>query len=104
MVDRENREDWRRERSLLALGQAMRGEDDASLVSIGDRADSAWREDAATRHRLARSRREARTNRAPPAAAGTERLRPEREAAAQDDAWRSQEDADNLQPAMPDSR
>ena len=104
MVDRENREDWRRERSLLALGQAMRGEDDASLVSIGDRADSAWREDAATRHRLARSRREARTNPTPSAAAGTERLRPEREAAAQDDAWRSQEDADNLQPAMPDSR
>lgn len=68
MVDRENRDDWRRERSLLALGQAMRGEDeaDASLVSIGDRADPAWREDAAARHRLARSQREARSN--PPAA------------------------------------
>lgn len=63
MVDRENREDWRRERSLLALGQAMRGDEpDASLVSIGDRADPSWREDAATRHRLARSRREERTN------------------------------------------
>ncbi|CAN7329027.1 Wzz/FepE/Etk N-terminal domain-containing protein [Mesorhizobium sp. LjNodule214] len=64
MVDRENRDDWRRERSLLALGQAMRGEDeaDASLVSIGDRADPAWREDAAARHRLARSQREARSN------------------------------------------
>jgi uncharacterized protein involved in exopolysaccharide biosynthesis len=62
MVDRQNREDWKRERSLLALGQAMRGEEDAepSLVSIGDRANPSWREDAATRHRLARSRREAR--------------------------------------------
>ncbi|WP_136622188.1 MULTISPECIES: GumC family protein [Mesorhizobium] len=63
MVDRENREDWKRERSLLALGQAVRGDEpDASLVSIGDRADPSWREDAATRHRLARSQREARTN------------------------------------------
>ncbi|MBB6409092.1 Wzz/FepE/Etk N-terminal domain-containing protein [Mesorhizobium sangaii] len=64
MVDRENREDWKRERSLLALGKAVRGDDepDASLVSIGDRADPSWREDAATRHRLARSQREARTN------------------------------------------
>lgn len=64
MVDRENREDWKRERSLLALGKAVRGdgEPDASLVSIGDRADPSWREDAATRHRLARSQREARTN------------------------------------------
>ncbi|WP_354492198.1 GumC family protein [Mesorhizobium robiniae] len=63
MVDRQNREDWKRERSLLALGQAMRGEEEdaePSLVSIGDRANSSWREDAATRHRLARSRREAR--------------------------------------------
>ncbi|WP_027162291.1 GumC family protein [Mesorhizobium sp. WSM1293] len=61
MVDRENREDWKRERSLLALGQAVRGDEpDASLVSIGDRADPSWREDAATRHRLARSQREAR--------------------------------------------
>ncbi|RWN65188.1 MAG: succinoglycan biosynthesis protein exop [Mesorhizobium sp.] len=64
MVDRQNREDWKRERSLLALGQAMRGEDDAepSLVSIGDRAAPSWREDAATRHRLARSRRQARAH------------------------------------------
>ncbi|CAN7715529.1 GumC family protein [Mesorhizobium sp. LjRoot246] len=63
MVDRENREDWKRERSLLALGQAVRGDEpDASLVSIGDRADPSWREDAATRHRLARSRRETPTN------------------------------------------
>ena len=58
MVDRDNREDWRRERSLLALGQAMRGEDDASLVAIGDRANQSWREDAAERHRLARAQRE----------------------------------------------
>ncbi|TRC72133.1 succinoglycan biosynthesis protein exop [Mesorhizobium sp. WSM4307] len=103
MVDRENREDWRRERSLLALGQAMRGEDDASLVSIGDRADSAWREDAATRHRLARSRREVQANPAP-SAAGTERFRTEPEAAVGDDVWRAQEDAGDLPPAMPYSR
>ena len=107
MVDRENREDWRRERSLLALGQAMRGEDDASLVSIGDRADSAWREDAATRHRLARSQREARAN-PPPPAAGAERLPPDEppEAAARDDTWRSQADANtgDLPPAMPRAR
>jgi succinoglycan biosynthesis transport protein ExoP len=62
MIDRENREDWKRERSLLALGQAIRGEEEPSLVSIGDRADPSWREDAATRHRLARLRREARTH------------------------------------------
>ena len=84
MADREDREDWKRERSLLALGQAMRGEDDpdASLVSIGDRADSSWRKDAAARHRLARSRREARTNPTPSAAVETERFRSEPEAAA----------------------
>ncbi|UCI07273.1 GumC family protein [Mesorhizobium sp. B1-1-8] len=60
MVDRENREDWRRERSLLALGEAVRGEDsaDASLVSIGDKADPSWRQDAAARHRAARAGRE----------------------------------------------
>ncbi|TIO35671.1 Wzz/FepE/Etk N-terminal domain-containing protein [Mesorhizobium sp.] len=64
MADRENREDWKRERSLLALGQAIRGEEEAepSLVSIGDRANPSWREDAATRHRLARLRREARAH------------------------------------------
>ncbi|TIP24761.1 MAG: succinoglycan biosynthesis protein exop [Mesorhizobium sp.] len=60
MVNRQNREDWRRERSLLALGQALRGEEEPSLVAIGDRAS--WREDAATRHRRARSRREGRTH------------------------------------------
>ncbi|UVK38702.1 GumC family protein [Mesorhizobium sp. AR10] len=76
MGDRENREDWKRERSLLALGQAMRGEDetDASLVSIGDRANPAWHEDAATRHRLARSQREARSNPSLDAAADTAQL------------------------------
>ncbi|MFB9984242.1 Wzz/FepE/Etk N-terminal domain-containing protein [Mesorhizobium kowhaii] len=74
MVDRENREDWKRERSLLALGQAVRGDDepDASLVSIGDRADPSWREDAATRHRLARSQREALSNPKLPDAVGTD--------------------------------
>lgn len=110
MADRENREDWKRERSLLALGQAVRGEDEseASLVSIGDRADRSWREDAATRHRLARSQREARTNPTHSAAVETERLRSDeqRQAAAQDDAWRSQDDAGtgDLPPAMPRAR
>ncbi|RWM26146.1 Wzz/FepE/Etk N-terminal domain-containing protein [Mesorhizobium sp.] len=63
MVDRDNRDDWRRERSLLALGQAVRGEDtaDTSLVSIGDKADPSWREDAAARHRAARFEREGRS-------------------------------------------
>jgi succinoglycan biosynthesis transport protein ExoP len=97
MADRENREDWKRERSLLALGQAVRGEDDsdASLVSIGDRANPSWREDAATRHRLARSRREARTNATPSNAVGAERLQPGEQpaATAQGDTWRSQEGA-----------
>ncbi|WP_434721261.1 Wzz/FepE/Etk N-terminal domain-containing protein [Mesorhizobium sp. RIZ17] len=60
MVDRDNRDDWRRERSLLALGQAMRGDD--NTVSIGDRANSSWREDAAARHRAARSEREGKFN------------------------------------------
>jgi uncharacterized protein involved in exopolysaccharide biosynthesis len=64
MVDRQNREDWKRERSLLALGQAIHGEQEVepSLVSIGDRADPSWREDAAMRHRLARLRREGRAH------------------------------------------
>ncbi|MER9844683.1 GumC family protein [Mesorhizobium australicum] len=75
MVDRENREDWKRERSLLALGEAVRGEEDASLVSIGDRADPSWREDAATRHRLARSRRETKASPPRSAADNAERSR-----------------------------
>ena len=62
MVDRQNREYWKRERSLLALGQALRGEEEPSLVAIGDRADPSWRDDAATRHRLARLRREGRAH------------------------------------------
>ncbi|TIM12239.1 MAG: succinoglycan biosynthesis protein exop [Mesorhizobium sp.] len=62
MVDRQNREDWKRERSLLALGQALRGEEEPSLVAIGDRADPSWRDDAATRHRVARLRREGRAH------------------------------------------
>lgn len=68
MVDRDNHEDWRRERSLLALGRAVRGEDsaDASLVSIGDKANPSWREDAAVRHRAARFEREGRSNPQPP--------------------------------------
>ncbi|MBZ9674484.1 GumC family protein [Mesorhizobium sp. ES1-1] len=60
MVDMKDREDWKRERSLLALGQAVRGEDDTGAPpgSPGYRAHPSWREDAATRHRLARSQRE----------------------------------------------
>ncbi|CDX14330.1 Lipopolysaccharide biosynthesis protein [Mesorhizobium sp. ORS 3324] len=77
MVDRENREDWRRERSLLALGRAVRGEDspDPSLVSIGDKADQSWREDAAARHRAARFEREGRLYQQP--ANTDERPRPD---------------------------
>lgn len=73
MVDRQNREDWKRERSLLALGQAVRGEEetDASLVSLGDRTGASWREDAATRHRVARSQREARATPSPAVAPET---------------------------------
>ncbi|TPK92984.1 MULTISPECIES: GumC family protein [unclassified Mesorhizobium] len=68
MVDRDNRDDWRRERSLLALGQAMRGDD--KTVSIGDRANSSWREDAAARHRAARSEREEKLNPRPAETSG----------------------------------
>ncbi|MEP6565929.1 MAG: GumC family protein, partial [Mesorhizobium sp.] len=73
MVDRQNREDWKRERSLLALGQAVRGEAEAdpSLVSLGDRTNPSWREDAATRHRVARSQREAHANPSPAVATAT---------------------------------
>ncbi|TPM38931.1 GumC family protein [Mesorhizobium sp. B2-3-4] len=94
MVDRENREDWKRERSLLALGQAVRGDDDASLVSIGDRADSAWREDAATRHRLARSRRETKAGPPRSAAFDAERFPPDDEHPFESgDAWRPRREA-----------
>ena len=75
MVDRENREDWRRERSLLALGQAVRGDD--NTVPIGERANSSWREDAAARHRAARSEREGRPNPEAPGAHDFGRLAPE---------------------------
>jgi polysaccharide biosynthesis transport protein len=84
MVDRQNREDWKRERSLLALGQAVRGEEetDASLVSLGDRTGASWREDAATRHRVARSQREARATPQPVAAAETSQFQAGSEAEA----------------------
>jgi len=75
MVDRENREDWKRERSLLALGQAVRGED--NTVPIGERANSSWREDAAARHRAARFEREGRTDTPPTDAGGIGNTRPE---------------------------
>ena len=61
MNDGRDREEWRRERSLLALGRAMRGVDDAapsrSLLSAAD--DGGDHMDAQTRHGLARRRREA---------------------------------------------
>ncbi|RWE48764.1 GumC family protein [Mesorhizobium sp.] len=107
MVDRENREDWKRERSLLALGEAVRGEDDASLVSIGDRADPSWREDAATRHRLARSRRETKASPPPLAAGDAAPFPPDGEQPLEaDDAWRSRAEtgAGDLPPDMPRAR
>ncbi|TGQ77804.1 succinoglycan biosynthesis protein exop [Mesorhizobium sp. M8A.F.Ca.ET.207.01.1.1] len=107
MVDRENREDWKRERSLLALGDAVRGEDDASLVSIGDRADPSWREDAATRHRLARSRRETKASPSPLAAGDAVPFPPDGEQPFEaDGAWRSRAEtgAGDLPPDMPRAR
>ncbi|TIT36456.1 MAG: succinoglycan biosynthesis protein exop [Mesorhizobium sp.] len=107
MVDRENREDWKRERSLLALGEAVRGEDDASLVSIGDRANPSWREDAATRHRLARSRRETKASPSPLAAGDAAPFPPEGEQPVEADAaWRSRAEtgAGDLPPDMPRAR
>lgn len=87
MVDRDNRDDWRRERSLLALGQAMRGDD--NTVSIGDRANSSWREDAAARHRAARSEREGKSN--PPTAdtgaLGHDHAEPDSDPAETGDDW-----------------
>ncbi|MER9865631.1 hypothetical protein NKJ35_00275 [Mesorhizobium sp. M0136] len=62
MAYRNNREHWRNEQSLLSFVEAARDEDEAALVSLEDRTAPSWREDAATRHRLARSRREARAS------------------------------------------
>ncbi|TPL85372.1 hypothetical protein FJ941_08545 [Mesorhizobium sp. B2-3-13] len=107
MVDRKNREDWKRERSLLALGEALRGEDDASLVSIGDRADPSWREDAATRHRLARSRRETKASPPQSVAGEASRFPPDEEQPFEaDDAWRSrgQIGTSDLPPDLPRAR
>ena len=50
MADRHDRDDWRRERSLHALGRALRGD---------DRHTRSWREDAVARHRQARALRTA---------------------------------------------
>ncbi|MGX5799688.1 GumC family protein [Bradyrhizobium sp. Arg314] len=85
MVDRDNRDDWRRERSLLALGQAMRGED--NTVSIGDRADSSWREDAAARHRAARSEREGKSSPQPADTGGFGQIRPDPASIEAEDDW-----------------
>jgi uncharacterized protein involved in exopolysaccharide biosynthesis len=70
MNDRVDREDWRRERSLQALGRAVRGEDDApppsgSLLSLADAADADWRENAVERHQIARTRRQVIADRDP---------------------------------------
>ncbi|MER8385778.1 hypothetical protein NKJ46_08555 [Mesorhizobium sp. M0166] len=70
MAYRNNREHWRNEQSLLSFVEAASDGDEASLVSLEDRAGPSWREDAATRHRLARSRREARASPILLAAAG----------------------------------
>ncbi|MDX8512075.1 GumC family protein [Mesorhizobium captivum] len=95
MVDRENRDDWRRERSLLALGQAVRGEDspDASLVSIGDKANPSWREDAAARHRAARFEREGRSSPQPANTdePGQPQVDPISETIRAEDRWATQE-------------
>ncbi|RTM06840.1 MAG: succinoglycan biosynthesis protein exop [Hyphomicrobiales bacterium] len=87
MVDRDNRDDWRRERSLLALGQAMRGDD--NTVSIGDRANSSWREDAAARHRAARSEREGKLNPRPAETGGfgDDKQQPDSNPAETGDGW-----------------
>ncbi|MGX5850998.1 GumC family protein [Mesorhizobium sp. PL10] len=95
MVDRENREDWRRERSLLALGRAVRGDEaaDASPVSIGDRADPSWREDAATRHRIARSQREAQSNPAPASPPGPPQFQAAGESVSAASTWSQADEA-----------
>ncbi|MER9233941.1 hypothetical protein NKI56_17875 [Mesorhizobium sp. M0622] len=61
---------------MLSLVEAVRAEDEASLVSLEDRAGRSWRE-AATRHRLARSRREARSSPILSAAAGSSQPHPD---------------------------
>jgi uncharacterized protein involved in exopolysaccharide biosynthesis len=74
MDNSHNREDWRRERSLLALGRAMRGEDEAppparSLLALAGAADlEDERASVRARHGLARERREAAMPVEPPAA------------------------------------
>ncbi|TPN80516.1 succinoglycan biosynthesis protein exop [Mesorhizobium sp. CU2] len=85
MVDRDNRDDWRRERSLLALGQAVRGED--NTVPIGERANASWREDAAARHRAARFDREAKSSPRPAEADEPSRVRSSASASPTDDEW-----------------
>lgn len=62
MAESGNRDDWRRKRSLLALGQddAAPKPKGASLLSISvDEHDQTGAHDPATRHRMARLRREA---------------------------------------------
>lgn len=63
MDDNQDREEWRRECSLRALGRAMRGDDDMpprSLLAIADMVDGIHEHpDARTRHSLARERRQA---------------------------------------------
>ncbi len=65
MEDTQNREEWGRERSLMALGRAMRGEDETpppfrSLLTFAAQAEQEGdRFEARMRHGLARARREA---------------------------------------------
>ncbi len=64
MNDRTDRDEWRRESSLQALGRAMRGDDDfappsGSLLSLARTATPDWRRDAVERHEAVRAGREA---------------------------------------------
>lgn len=65
MFERDDREDRNRERSLLAFGPGARSKKTAglspSLLSSAEEIESVPREDAATRHRIARAQREAQT-------------------------------------------
>src|ERR1700740_1809905 len=106
MVDRENREDWKRERSLLALGQAVRGED--HTVPIGERANASWREDAAARHRAARFEREGKSSPQPAGIGEFGQRRSEPASVEAEDEWSQREryasvEQDDLD-TVPDNR
>lgn len=93
MVDMENRGDWKRERSLLTLGLVTSGEDEAIPVAIEGQTNQSWRDDAASRHRLARSQREAQANPVPPTLDASEWRQPDEAPAEPSEVWRPQEEA-----------